>query len=879
MKKIFASLTIFAAMLAGCQKPELEAPLDVNEAYTATVESFGALTRTSLTSNNQVVWSDGDRLAIFQASTVADEYMVADGCAGLSNASFGMVVEHGTINGDFYAGTEIPGNIALYPYQDDLTLSVVKTDNMRKFDIVNVFLPGTQVYAEKSFGNGAFMMAAVTETFKDHNLKFKNVMGAVKFQFKGTKTVKTVKIEGNNNEMLSGAAVVTVREDNLNPTVKMLQNASTEVILDCGEGVALNETEATEFIIALPPVKFEAGFTVTVTDSNGGVNTVTSNNTDNAILRSGLLVMPAMTLGEGTVEPEPEPDPEVENWSLITSMDEWTADIALEYDGTFYYAKGVELEGENLEAKFRKDADWTVNFGLVSYDVLAGFSPSIDVTLPLSQNAVNIPLPAGKYDVYLDVVNARAWFITDGSYPTPVSYEWGIVGELNAWGNLCEDIPMLATDVDGLFVARAVDMPKGGFKIRANNEWDAHANYGFEVNSTVTADYFYHLLAGGNTRDIYVVDGTYDIWFDVLNTKVYVMTPGKDISDVVLGEPVPVEQEPEPGPGTDPEVPELKGWGISGTNTNDFADGADIMMENDGTWYVARGVEFAEGDRFKIRKDGKWNESFGFVEYGAEFKLNEEITLTSENGYDMFPAAGKYDIYFNPETGKAWFINDGSYPVEGEDPVPGPDPELPSENITLFFHPNNAWMSGNPIFAAWVWATGSEGAWYDMTDVNSDGIYEVSFPNNCDNIIFASMNGEIDWSNKINQTSDLQLPIHGNTYHVATNAWYVLDEGAPETWYIVGNFNGWKTADEDYMMTKGADWYIFKNFKADGQGVKFVADANWNVNRGGVFESGSAIELHQGGADMLVEEGEYDVYLSADASKAYFMKPGETPSL
>ena len=80
-------------------------------------------------------------------------------------------------------------------------------------------------------------------------------------------------------------------------------------------------------------MKFEAGFTVTVTDSEGSVNTIISDNPRNAVLRSAILVMPVMTLGEGTVVPEPEP--ESENWSLITSMDEWTQDIPLEYDGTF----------------------------------------------------------------------------------------------------------------------------------------------------------------------------------------------------------------------------------------------------------------------------------------------------------------------------------------------------------------------------------------------------------------------------------------------------------------------------------------------------------------------------------------------------------------
>ena len=80
-------------------------------------------------------------------------------------------------------------------------------------------------------------------------------------------------------------------------------------------------------------------------------------------------------------------------------------------------------------------------------------------------------------------------------------------------------------------------------------------------------------------------------------------------------------------------------------------------------------------------------------------------------------------------------------------------------------------------------------------------------------------------------------------------------------------------------MTKEGDWFVFKGFAANGNGVKFVADASWSVNRGGTFvEAGAAIELTQNGSDMLVAAGTYDVYLNADASVGYFMTPGATPA-
>ena len=107
-----------------------------------------------------------------------------------------------------------------------------------------------------------------------------------------------------------------------------------------------------------------------------------------------------------------------------------------------------------------------------------------------------------------------------------------------------------------------------------------------------------------------------------------------------------------------------------------------------------------------------------------------------------------------------------------------------------------------------------------------------------------------------------------------------MPEDKPATaqeWYLVGAFNGWTPADANYKMTLDGEWYVFKNFTADGNEVKFVADAAWTINRGGSFIANQAIEVAQGGSNMTVPAGKYDVYLSADAATAYFMTPGLLP--
>lgn len=308
MKKITLFLALAAITVAACQKSETAIP--VSEQFTATVESFESQTKTSMTQEKYVVWSQNDRLAIFQGSTLADKFKVSDASAGKANGTFSIVTDASEVNGDFSAGTELPCNVAFYPYADGLSLTgSVLEDEGPVYEIDGFSLPAEQNYAEGSFANGAFPMVAVTETLSDHNLKFKNILGALKLQLKGTQTVKSITVKGRNNEKLSGAATVTAYANNLAPAITMTatDEASKSVTLNCGDGVQLSESTATDFIIALPPVLFSQGFTVTVTDSDEKTYEITAK-VPNTVLRSSVLTMPAIILGDEITEDEGDGD-------------------------------------------------------------------------------------------------------------------------------------------------------------------------------------------------------------------------------------------------------------------------------------------------------------------------------------------------------------------------------------------------------------------------------------------------------------------------------------------------------------------------------------------------------------------------------------------
>ena len=446
--------------------------------------------------------------------------------------------------------------------------------------------------------------------------------------------------------------------------------------------------------------------------------------------------------GGVTPPAEPEQPAPVVGWALIGAFNGWGGDLALTSDGTYLAVKGVELEGE---LKFRKDGAWDVNLGHVE-----GGAFEANKELALAQNGGNITVPAGTYDVYLDDVNAKAWFITVGSYPgggaAPEASEWGVVGDVNGWN--APDITMYKTATEGLFVAYNVAMPAGGFKIRANNEWNDAANYGLASAGAVEVDHCYSVITGGGSGNMTIAAGTYDIWFDRTNEKVYIMTPGKSISEAVSGE----------GTTTQPEATD---WHLVGNFNGWAAADAAYKMTKEGNWYVFKNFT-ADGQGVKFVVDAGWAVNRG----GTFVAVGEAISLT-QGGSDMSVPAGTYDVYLNADASEAYFMNPGETP----------------------------------------------GA--------------------------------------------------------AANT---------NTWYLVGNFNGWAAGDANYKMTYEGGWHVFKNFTADGQGVKLNA-GSWDVNRGGTFvAANAAIEVAHNGADMMVAAGTYDVYLNNTEDKLYFMTPGTTPA-
>ena len=287
MKRRIVYGIVTALAIWGCQVEETADNVSDNEAlvFTAVIEDNTSKdTRTTLDDNGNVLWKQGDQVSIFAASTVNEQYQVTDASDGKTSAILYQ------IPGGFVAGAEIDNNVAFYPYAS--TASIEKRG--ASYIIRDIALPSTQYYSAASFGNGAFPMAAVTGSAAETNLKFKNLLGGLKLQLKGTATIASISIIGNDDEILCGDAEVTVDNES-NPYISLSDVFAKTVTLDCGTGVQLNSETATSFIIALPPMTMTYGFTVVVTDSEGNQMEIQTTKSQ-TITRSSLLSMPTMDL-------------------------------------------------------------------------------------------------------------------------------------------------------------------------------------------------------------------------------------------------------------------------------------------------------------------------------------------------------------------------------------------------------------------------------------------------------------------------------------------------------------------------------------------------------------------------------------------------------
>lgn len=275
MKKGFVLQSLIYLLAVSCSVHEVETkgPIPVEDVvFYASLESYSAPdTRVYVDVNTTVLdedektlfltfWDAKDQISIFNRNTLNKQYEFM-GATGDNSGYFKKISE---ANG---TGASLNYVCAVYPYQESTVIDG---------GVLTLTLPSEQTYREKSFGLGANTMVSTTNG--DSNLlRFMNVGGYLVFKFWGKESdgskipISSIKLEGRNEELLSGEATMTPAIDGV-PSIEMASTAGKSITLDCNNiKIGKKVSDATVFWMAVPPTRFTKGFTVTVTTEDGRV--------------------------------------------------------------------------------------------------------------------------------------------------------------------------------------------------------------------------------------------------------------------------------------------------------------------------------------------------------------------------------------------------------------------------------------------------------------------------------------------------------------------------------------------------------------------------------------------------------------------------------
>ena len=551
---------------------------------------------------------------------------------------------------------------------------------------------------------------------------------------------------------------------------------------------------------------------------------------------------------------------------IIGLNGDWETDIVMEYNPkwTRFYAD-IEAPADT-EMKFRADAAWDLNWGV-----------------DCAQGGDNIAVPAGKYRVYFNPATGLIEFSASkygteedtanggGTTPEPEGPvtepdRWGVVGTITEWGGQAD---LYMNEVgENLYVRMGVTVTADDqFKVRFNNGWDINYGAAGDVEPfAVTVGEELALVSGG--KNLSAPAGTYDIYFNIVDFKMWVMPEGET-----------------PG-GVEVKTLKIYGdvsatgwtacyawiWDAAGANyTGGNWPGEALSMEGDYyVWNVPASLMGATVN--VIFSNGEGDQTVDIT--GVVLSDDVVITLTDNDG-------GKWNATIN-----------------GEAPV---TPEPPAETTYGLIGNFNDWGEDVDLVArgdGWYVTTGLN---IPAGDLNDDGVVE--------NKLLIRLNDA--WTEKFgNDGSKLVIGENALTYGGA-DMW--IDEGTYDFYFnpttsklilatagaedpttgtttlvygLVGTINGWAAPDVPFEEIGDGGYKLTYTLKATDS-IKIRANNVWNdaENYGlavaGVLTTIEANDLICGGGskDMSVAaDGTYDFYFYPAELKLYVMEVGKVPT-
>lgn len=324
MKKIYSFALLAAATLSVLSSCKKESFLSEEEVAGDGPVSFVAYLDEEATKTTidglKIKWNEGD-----EVSVNGKIYVAAPDAEDATKALFTLKTGQTAPTGTTFR--------AYYP----TSAYVSGTNTASRYK-----LQGTQTYNGDDVSSINYMYAQTEEFNESAELHFKNVCGLLKLQLKGPEKVKQIKVTAPTSNYLYGtlsnfayssAGVISYSSFTSS-------GRGTSVYLDCGNGVQLDEEEATDFYIALPEKSYSKLTIVVSTD--GGDKTFASTKAC-PVVKNKVFTLPEMTVSFPVLE---------FNAELSIDKCEATSPSAVDLevsikpeDKTVYYMPAVESKG------------------------------------------------------------------------------------------------------------------------------------------------------------------------------------------------------------------------------------------------------------------------------------------------------------------------------------------------------------------------------------------------------------------------------------------------------------------------------------------------------------------------------------------------------
>ncbi len=220
---------------------------------------------------------------------------------------------------------------------------------------------------------------------------------------------------------------------------------------------------------------------------------------------------------------------------------------------------------------------------------------------------------------------------------------WALAGEFNSWGDKVMEVVKGATK---LYVAKNVNIGAyAKIKVKKVGTWDV--SYGGGINYLNANKW---MTVYDNGADIQIVEaGTYDVYFDEANKKLYLMKSGTAYTSA--------NQQTANGPAPDASK---YTWGLCGAHNGWGTNDTALTWDDTCGLFVAKNAKLS--GEFKVRADKAWTVNYG----GKTITVDATSGMTldkNSNGNCKLNKYGTFDVYFqyiSDSSVKIWVKTPGS---------------------------------------------------------------------------------------------------------------------------------------------------------------------------------------------------------------------------